>query len=81
MEGIDRIAQSALLARFLEQPGRHAAADHVREHLQAVERRVSLRDAGQRQRDVHLFELALLDMRAAAEARRLARLAVDRRKQ
>ena len=37
---IDRVAQAALLARFLEQPRRHAAAEHVGEHLQADKRRI-----------------------------------------
>ena len=37
MERIDRVAEAADLAHLLEQPRRHAAAEHVGEDLQAVE--------------------------------------------
>ena len=45
VEGIDRVAEPALLAHLLEQPRRHAAAEHVGEHLQAVEVGIALRQA------------------------------------
>ena len=74
VEGVDRVAQAALLAHLLEQPRRHAAAEHVGEHLQAEA--AGDRVCGtpsQRQRDMHLLEVARLDPRAAAERRRLRR--------
>ena len=37
MEGIDRIAEAAILAHFLEQARRHAAAEDVGEDLRTVE--------------------------------------------
>src|SRR5262249_61568408 len=67
----DRIAQAAPPARFLDQPRGHATAENIGEHLQAVERRIEDRKARQSKRDVHLLELALLDVRAAAETCRL----------
>src|SRR5262245_60304705 len=70
MKGVNRIAQATPFARFLEQPGRHAAAENVGENLKTVERRIDNRDAGERERNVHPFELALLDMGAAAESGR-----------
>src|SRR6202453_4055186 len=70
MKAIDRIAQAAFLAGLLEQPGRHAAAKHVAEHLQRVKLRIVLREPRERQCDMHLLELALFDMGAPAEPRR-----------
>ena len=36
VEGIDRVAEAAFLAHFLEEPGRHAAAENHRQHLRGV---------------------------------------------
>ena len=72
MEGVDRIAQPALFAHFLEQPRRHPAAERVGEDLQAEQRQVGLRHALQRQRQMRLLEFAQHDAGAAlAEHRRL----------
>src|SRR5262245_64135120 len=73
MEGIDRVAQPPLLAHFLEQARGHAAAEHVREHLQTVETGIALRQALHAERDMRLFEIASFDARAADEARGLRR--------
>ncbi len=83
VERIDRIAEAALLAHFLEQPGRHAAAEHIGEHLQAVQAGVPLRQALHRERDMYLLEVAAFDLRPADEMRGLRGrrcLACERRK-
>ncbi len=73
MEGVDRVAQPALLAHFLEQPRRHPAAERVGEDLQLEQRQVGLRHALQRQRQMRLLEFAMHHAGAAlAEHRRLA---------
>ncbi len=72
MESVDRIAQSALFAHFLEQPRRHPAAERVGEDLQGKQRQIGLRHALQRQCQMRLLELAVHHARAAlAEHRRL----------
>ena len=73
MEGVDRVAQAADLAHLLKQPRRHPAAEHAGEHLQAEQIGIALRQAVHRQRHVRLFEVAVLDMRAADETGRLRR--------
>ena len=73
VERVDRVAQAAQLADLLEQARRHAAAEHIGEHLQAENRRIALRHAFEGERDVDLFEIALLDEGAARESRRPGR--------
>ena len=73
VEGVDRVAESAVLAHFLEQPRRHAAAEHTGENLQVVQLLVAHRQSLQGQCDMHLLEIARLDPGAAAETRRFGR--------
>ena len=56
-EGIDRIAQPALLAHFLEQPRRHAAAQGRDIDLSHIEIRIGARHAGKRIGDVRLLQI------------------------
>ena len=72
-EGMDRVDEAALLAHFLEQPGRHAAAERGRQHRGGVIIGVVERNAGKPEHEVQLLEVAVLAVVAAGIARRLGR--------
>ena len=74
-EGVDRIAQPALLTHFLEQPRGHAAAQRGRIDLGRIDVRIGAGDPGKSVGDMHLFVIFSEPQIAAAIARRLRRRA------
>ena len=59
VEGIDRIAQAALLAHFLEQPRRHAAAEDHRQDLRGVEIADVIGAALEAEQDLRVHQVAV----------------------
>ena len=68
---MDCVDQAALLANFLEKPGRHAATEGGRQHRGGIIIRVAEHQPGKTKNEVQLFEIAVLAPVAAGIARRL----------
>ena len=76
VEGVDRIAEAALLAHFLEQPRRHAAAEDHRQHLRGVEVAHMIGAALEAEHDLRVHQVAVLAEVAADIVRVLRQRAV-----
>ena len=75
VEGIDRVAEPALLAHFLEQPRRHAAAEDHRKHLRGIEVAHMIGAALEAEDDLRVHQVAVL---ADSRRRHSAHIAAER---